>query len=109
MSTEAYSAFEVNRFRAQSLVRMYRAGSLQPQPGQKRGQGTTGAEERQMLPAAVVLTIGTFDAFLADLAAEIAAGLVSSGKEPTEAARAALNAITKENPSIAVEIALLPD
>lgn len=62
-----------------------------------------------MLPAAVVLTIGTFDAYLADLAAEISARLVTSGKEPTEAARAALGQITKENPSIAVEIALLPD
>jgi hypothetical protein len=108
MATQAYENFSANLKRAEALLRMFRAGSLKPQPGDRRGQGFPSHEEQQMLRATVVLTIGTLDAYLSDMTAEVIAAIVAGGDEPSEQARRTLRSVAKDFPEIGIELALMP-
>lgn len=108
LMTSAFLNFVENLNRAEALLRMFRAGTLKPKPGDKRTRGVPSHEEQQMLRAAVVLTIGTLDAYLSDMVAEVIAAVITSGQAPSEQARKTLRPIAKEFPEVGIELALMP-
>ena len=60
-STPAYKALVLNLNRARALSRIFDAGSLKPKPGDKRSGGRPSDEERELLRATVIYSIGALD------------------------------------------------
>lgn len=98
--TSALMAFEAN------LARTYAFLSIFDKPkGQPRGQGRPTDHEKELLRATVVFAIAALDAYLHDLVLE---EVPKRGVQSDEM-REALKAIAKDDPSLALRVALVDD
>ena len=107
--TEARATLAKNLDRTRALQRIFEAGSLKPQPGDKRGGGQPSGEERELLRAVVVFAIGALDSYLSDVAAETLVAQLEKSAIPSESARALLRRMMKEVDTLALELALTTD
>lgn len=92
---EAYKVFEKNLERSKAFLRIFQGPS-------GRGPGQPSNDEKELLRGAVVFAVGALDAFLHDLVMEVVPTF--GGKK--EALTEALRAITKEDPALALRVAL---
>lgn len=103
-------AFEKNLTRARRFVEVFDAGDLHPEPTKRRGKGQPSKHENELLRASVIMGIGTLDAYLSDVAAEVlVAQLESATSNPGESARNVLHRVTKEIDTLPLELALVTD
>lgn len=107
--SDARAALSKNLSRTRALQRIFEAGSLKPKAGDRRGGGKPSNEERELLRAVVVFAIGALDAYLSDVAAEVLVAQLERATIPTDEARNLLTRVTKEVPTLAVELALTTD
>src|SRR3954451_3553341 len=107
--TAAYFAFAQNVGRARALSRIFDSGSLKPKTGDQRGRGKPSDEERELLRATVIFSIGALDAYLSDVAAEVLVGQLENARLPTSDARNVLQRVQKEIPTLSLELALTSD
>jgi hypothetical protein len=107
--TQAHKALRKNLKRASALSRIFDAGNLKPKAGDKRGAGNPSGEERELLRAAVIFSIGALDAYLSDVAAEILVGQMEKARVPTSDARALFRRVLKEIDTLPLELALTSD
>lgn len=109
-TTSAWLVLEKNLNRTRAFTRIFFAGNTKPQPGQKRGPGKPSDEEKELLRAAVVFSIGTLDAYMSEVAAEVlVAQLEDARKTPTPSSRNLLRRVAKEIDTLALELALTAD
>lgn len=100
LKTGAYSAFLTNLDRVGSFLRLFDKPG-----GRKRGPGQPSDDEKELLRAIVVFSVGALDAYLHDLILEeVPRGGVRSG-----ALADALKRIAKDDPSLALRVALADD
>jgi hypothetical protein len=92
----AYVVFEKNLHRSEAFLRIF---------GDERARGQPSNDEKELLRGAVVFAIGALDAFLHDLVLEIVPRF--GGNQ--ERLKRALQEIAKEDPSLALRVALAPD
>lgn len=107
--TTAHIAVTKNLDRARALSRIFDSGNLKPKPGDRRGPGNPSGEERELLRAAVIFSIGALDAYLSDVAAEVLVGQLEKARLPTPDARNLLRRIQSEIPTLPFELALTND
>ena len=93
---ESFKVFQKNLGRAEAFVRIFTGD------GRDRGQPT--ADEKELLRGAVVFSIAALDAFLHDLVLEILPKFAPKSDDLS----AALKAIGKEDPALALRVALAP-
>lgn len=110
MATRAHSTFEKNLARVRALQAIFDADSLRPrQNPQGRGRGTSSAEEKELLRAVAVFAIGTLDAYLSDVAAEVLVAQLERARTPSPEARALFKRILREIDTLPFELALTSD
>lgn len=109
-TTPAYKALTKNLDRARALSRIFDAGNLKPKPGDKRAGGRPSDEERELLRATVIYSIGALDAYLSDVAAHVlVAQLEAAAGSPTSDSRALLKRVMKEIDTLPLELAMTSD
>jgi hypothetical protein len=96
VQTAAMKVFKVNRTRTLAFLRIF---------DQTGGQGHPSNDRKELLRGAVVFAIGSLDSYLHDLVLEIVPEHGPSSAELAEA----LRAIAKEDPSLALRVALAGD
>lgn len=110
LRTAAHVVLEKNLDRTRAFTRIFFAGSTKPGPGQKRGPGKPSEEEKELLRAAVIFSIGALDAYLSEAAAEVlVAQLEAADTVPTTGARTLLKRVAREMDTLALELALTTD
>lgn len=107
--TDARATLAKNLTRTRALQRIFEAGNLKPQTGQRRGSGQPSSEERELLRAVVVFAIGALDAYLSDVAAEVLVAQLEGAASLGDEARNLLRRVTKEIDTLALELALTTD
>jgi hypothetical protein len=113
--TKALESFDVNIRRPRALLDMFDAGSLKPEAGDRRTVGKPSWQENELLRAAVIVAVGTLDAYLSDVAAEILVAQLQRGwdvrasAEAREQGRLVLRRVIKEIDTLPLELALLSD
>lgn len=93
---DAYKVFEKNIWRAQVLVDMFAVA---------RNAGRPSEDERALLQGAVVFAVGALDNFIHELILELVPAFGGDGASMREP----LRAIAKEDPGIALRVALARD
>lgn len=107
--TEVMNALQTNLKRPRALLEMFDAGSLKPEPGDRRGRGKPSWQENELLRAAVIVGIGALDAYLSDVAAEVLLAQLERASTPTSDARGVLRQVMKEIDTLPIELALLAE
>ena len=107
--TPAYKALTKNLSRARTFSRIFDAGNLKPKEGDRRGRGKPSGEERDLLRATVIFSIGALDAYLSDVAAYVLVAQLEAARKPTSDARAVLRRVIKEIDTLPFELALTSD
>jgi RiboL-PSP-HEPN len=107
--TTAYFAVTKNLERARALSLIFDSGSLKPKPGDRRSGGRPSGEERELLRAAVIFSIGALDAYLSDVAAEVLVRQLEKARVPGTDARNLLRRIQSDIPTLPFELALTSD
>lgn len=108
--SSAYLVLLKNLTRTRAFTRIFFAGSTKPTASMKRGPGTPSDEEKELLRAAVIFSIGALDAYLSEVTAEVlVAQLEDAGDPPAPGARALLRRIAKEIDTLPLELAMTRD
>ncbi len=108
--TSAYLVLDKNLTRTQAFTRIFFAGSTKPTSAMKRGPGKPSDEEKELLRAAVIFSIGALDAYMSEVAAEVLVAQLEDGSDsPTSSARALLRRIAKEVDTLPLELAMTTD
>ncbi len=100
----SYKAFEQHSRRASGFVRFFDEGIFD-ETAQGRSKGQPRREEAELLRAAVVFSVGSFDAFLSDVVVEI---VPVSGGDP-KGLREPMREIAKSDVGLALRLAVQSD
>lgn len=107
--TTAHKAFRLAIKRPQALLEMFDGGSLKPKKGVKRAPGKPSWQENELLRASVITVIGTLDAYLSDVAAEVLVAQLENADTPGSDARSVLKQVMEDIKTLPLELALVTD
>lgn len=101
---------EKNLARARAFTSIFFAESTNPKSGMRRRSGAPSMEEKELLRAAVIFSIGALDAYLSEVTAEVLVDQLQKAQiGPTSNARRLLKALIRDMDTLALELALTTD